>query len=113
MKPNLVKNSPCLVATLFLAVSAGLTNGADYPTTVQSFNPLGYWRLSETVTLPAPNTAANLGSLGAAGTGHILSAVTNGQPGKVGTSFRFSNPDFTGANAGYLPEPVVDVPYHP
>src|SRR5436309_6432555 len=107
MKANLAKNSPCVAATLFLALSAGLT-AADYSNTVMSFHPVGYWRLSETTPVPAANIATNVGSLGDRGNGYAVLDVTNAQPGIVGTSFRFTNPS---TNITYCGS-KVDVPYN-
>ena len=35
---------------------------ADYATTLQALNPLGYWRFNETATSPAINKVATSGS---------------------------------------------------
>ena len=57
---------------LGVAVSAAVVFGsglparaADYPTTVQSYHPVGYWRLNETTPLPV-DPATNAGTAGAA-----------------------------------------------
>src|SRR5881394_183663 len=113
MKSILLKLSSCVVSTLFLAFLAGSAVGADYPSTVLSFSPAGYWRLGETTAVPAPSIAKNAGSLAAAADGDAVLDVTNGAPGIVGTSFRFTNPngyDATTPSVGYIGS-VVDIPY--
>ncbi|MCI0624958.1 MAG: hypothetical protein L0387_25510, partial [Acidobacteria bacterium] len=54
------------IGIVMLAFCAGLAVRADYPDTVLSQGPVGYWRLNETVQPPAPRPAANTGSLGTA-----------------------------------------------
>jgi hypothetical protein len=73
-----------LLATSLLAL-ASLATRADYPSTIQSYNPAAYWRLNETATVPSADQAVNLGSLGSSLNGFY-----------VGT---FSHP-VTGALAG-------------
>jgi len=85
----------------------------DYPSTILSQKPVGYWRLEENVQ-PTVNsfTAVNLGSLGSAVNGVYADSVTRGQPGGFaggGTSAGFANPTFT---LTYLGE-VVDIPNSP
>jgi len=80
-----------------LATSLVLSARADYPSTVTSQGPAGYWRLNETAQPPVlPINATNRGSLGATGDGSILSGAIRGQPGSLtgssDTSYRFSNP---------------------
>src|SRR5437667_1436481 len=107
MKPNLVKNYVSSLAATILAFPAGQTVGADYSSTVLSFNPVAYWRLSETTPVPAANIAKNVGSLGDLGNGYVVLDVTNAEPGIVGTSFRFTNP----SDIGYCGS-KVEVPYN-
>lgn len=38
---------------------------ADYPSTVTGFGPLAYYRLNDTGSVPIPDIATNLGTLGA------------------------------------------------
>lgn len=74
------------------SILAGLTTiacctlpvaGADYPSTVLSQSPVGYWRLNETIA-PSPIPAApNLGSVGAAGDGAYLGGILRGLPGAL------------------------------
>ncbi len=98
-----------LAATLLVG-SPALILAQDYPTTILSQQPVGYWRLEET-TQPIPDnfTAANLGSLGSGESGTYTSDVVRGLPsafpGGV-TSSGFSNP---GLSVTYL-GPVVDIP---
>ena len=98
MKP---KNAPpynYLAGAALLALAASLPARADnYQTAVVAQNPVGYWRLDETVQPPAlPIHAANLGKLGTAGEGLYILDVVRGQPGALqgsaDTSCRFSNP---------------------
>ena len=57
---------------------------ADYPTTVLSQGPVGYWRLNETVQPPVlPILATNIGSAGAAGNGTYNSALRGIKPGAI------------------------------
>src|SRR5262249_2205806 len=65
---------------------------ADFPTTLGGYNPVLYWKLDEAAASPAPNTTANSCTRAPIGKGYIVGAVTNGESGVVGTSFRFSNP---------------------
>jgi hypothetical protein len=68
MKLKYTKSS-LLAATVLLGLSAALPALADYPSTVLSQGPAGYWRLNETVAPPANVVAINQGSLsGANGT---------------------------------------------
>ena len=64
-------------AAVLVALSTGRIAAADYPTTIQSFNPVAYYRLNETAAVPAANFTVNSGSLGAAGNGYIVADVTN------------------------------------
>ncbi len=88
----------------FLAFAAALPARADnYQTAVVAQNPVGYWRLDDTVAPPAPVVAADVGKLGAAADGSYLLDVTRGQPGALfgspATSCRFTN---AGWEVGYL-----------
>jgi hypothetical protein len=76
----------CAAATAAALCSAGPSARADYPSQVLAFQPLTYWRFSETG--PFSFTATNLGTLGAAANG-VYSDPTamEGQPGAlVGSS---------------------------
>jgi hypothetical protein len=99
-----------VLAGITLALAAMLqANGADYPTTVLSFNPLAYWRLDETAAAPPLNIISNSGSLGRAGDGYAVLDVTNGEPGIVGNAIRLDNSGSTITYCGSK----VDVPYNP
>src|ERR1051326_9268669 len=105
MKANLVNPPRRVAATALLALCAGWPARADYSNTVMSFNPVAYWRLSETAPVPGANSAKNFGSLGDVANGYVVLDVTNAAPGLVGTSFRFTNPfgyDATENWAGYI-----------
>jgi len=112
MKPETVRNSASfplipmktsLLKSLFKASVGGLgaaatmlpAQAADYPTTVQSFNPVGYWRLNETTPVP-PNTATNSGTLKAAANGDYQAgalhpATTSALVGSADTAANFPN----------------------
>ena len=81
---------------LLLTLAPGSVVLADYPSTVLSQGPVGYWRLNESAPPPPPQPAANLGSLGTTGNGNYLYDATPGEPGAfagvTNTSVRFLNP---------------------
>jgi hypothetical protein len=77
-----------------MALSAGLSAWADYSNTVMSFNPVGYWRMSETTPVPLPDVATNRGTLGQTATGYYLGGATH--PGGMGALV--GDPTSTGAN---------------
>lgn len=54
----------CVVPAVFMA-------RADYPTSLKALQPVGYWRLDETATVPN-NVAFNSGTLGDIGPGYYL-----------------------------------------
>ena len=90
---------PILGAIGFLA--AALPGFADYSSTMNSFNPVGYWRLNETTQPPAGDIAANSGSLGQSATGYYLSGATHPVTGAM-----------TGSDAaGFASGALVRVPY--
>lgn len=67
-------------AAIFLgSVSSAL---ADYPSEVLSLGPINYWRLNEAGPVPAPISAVNLGTLGAAGNGTYVNGI-RGIPGAL------------------------------
>lgn len=116
MKPHHINLKALLLpGAVLLTATAPLTSRADYQSTVLSFNPLAYYRLSETAPAPPANVATNYGSLGRVGTGYIVSldpraTVTNGLPGIVGSACRFVNVDGAGGQ-GY--QTAIDVPWRP
>ena len=88
-KLNTLPNRMFVSAAALLGLSALWSVGADYPTTVSSYNPVGYWRLNETTPVPAPDIAANSGSLGALAQGTYIQGVIHpvaGIPGAGGNS---------------------------
>ena len=110
--PNKRPTRILLAGATLLAGFAALTVRADYSNTVASFNPVGYWRLSETVSPPAANIVTNLGSLGTAADGYVAPGYNIAQGvvgGPVGTSFTFTNTT-AGANA-VDPGANLEVPY--
>jgi hypothetical protein len=65
----------------------------NYPTTVESINPVGYWRLSETTQPPFGGTAVNLGSLGSGADGTYIGGTPGVRGALVGsqdTAVRFN-----------------------
>jgi hypothetical protein len=65
----------------------------DYPSTIASLNPAGYWRLNETTQPPSQLTANNLGTLGPAANGTYLGGtpgVTGALAGSSDTAARFN-----------------------
>jgi hypothetical protein len=97
MKPKNLHPCNSLAGAALVALAATLPAHADnYQTTVVSQNPVGYWRLDETVAPAVPPIyAADLGSLGATGEGSYVLDVIRGQPGALfsspATSCRFNN----------------------
>jgi len=69
---NLTKTKILISGAVALAALLPLTIRADYPSTVLSQSPVGYYRLSETAPIPdVPAIATNLGSLGTARNGTV------------------------------------------
>src|SRR5437867_12743630 len=103
---------PCpLAATLLLAFSGPLTLGADYATTVLSFNPLAYWRFNETAASPALNKTTNSSSMGSVLDGYVIADAKLGQPGIVGNCVLVTNAATgSGGYAGYC-NGKIDIPF--
>jgi hypothetical protein len=91
---------------VWLATLLAFSARADYPSTVVSQGPAGYWRLNDTAQPPVlPIDATNRGSLGSAGNGSLLAGTSDGllpirgQPGALtgsaDTSYLFSNPSWS------------------
>jgi hypothetical protein len=109
MKPKNLHTCSSLAGAALLALAATLPASADnYQTAVLAQNPVGYWRLDETVAPPVALTlyATNLGKLGATGEGTYVLDVIRGQPGALfgtsatATSCRFNNPGWDVAYLG-------------
>jgi hypothetical protein len=76
-------------AALFAAATVW-TARADYPAMILSNSPVGYWRLTETNMSPPLNIISNFSTQGALVNGIAINdTVTNGQPGRIGTSVGF------------------------
>src|ERR1044071_5407809 len=103
------KQLRCATASLALLAGALSSRGADYPTTVNSFSPVGYWRFNETATSPPLNKAVNASTLGNALDGAVILDVEKGQPGIVGLAARFNN---SAVDAGYCGS-KIDIPFNP
>jgi hypothetical protein len=101
------------IAVFVLACGRFGSFAADYPTTVLSEQPVGYWRLNETTQPSAPKPAANAGSLGSAGDGQYRFGPKRGEPGALAgnsaTSVRFFNETHDVSFGGTK----VEVPYNP
>src|SRR5438552_770327 len=80
---------------------------ADYPTTVSSFSPLGYWRFNETGSSPAVQSYADSSSVGTS-TAYAVGSVTNAVAGIVGNCVRPGNPQ----NLGSYVAASVDIPWN-
>ena len=94
-----------------LAFTASLpSDAADYPTTVSTFNPVAYYRLSEAVAVNS-NIASNSGTAGAIGNGYYV-----GDPGTSGTAMHPTNGvllNGTGNTAAYFNPGYMQVPMDP
>src|ERR1035437_104465 len=72
MKPTTMTRSLTMVAAASLALLAGTTARADYPSAILSDGPVGYYRFSEKSVPTSPLPAvANIGSVSTAGNGVI------------------------------------------
>src|ERR1039458_7780353 len=70
MKPTPTRSLLAQAAAVALALMAGMTARADYPSTVLGDGPLTYLRFSETTVVPTPYPlATNLGTLGTVANG--------------------------------------------
>src|SRR5690242_9719178 len=97
---------PRVIILAALAACASFSLKADYPSTIISQGPVGYWRLNENAQPPKPLPAANIGTLGSTVNGLYLFTTTNdaiffggpkkGEPGALSgtnaTSVKFFNP---------------------
>lgn len=99
-----------LAGAMLALASAALSAYADYPATVLSQGPLGYWRLGET-TQPSqpPFIAANLGTAGANGNGEYRDVVRGIAPGALVAEPANAAAKFLGAVDGNR----VRIPYQP
>ena len=70
-----------IAGALLLAAAAALPARADYPSTVLSQSPVGYWRLNETTQPINATTTVNYGSLGVSAAGTYNNSSSGGQPG--------------------------------
>jgi hypothetical protein len=101
------KLGSCLVGAILLGALATLPARAQsFTNLIQAQSPIDYWRFNEAVTAPEVNTIANLGSLGAIGTGYVVDGALTGAPGVVGNSVQLIN---TGDGTGIC-DTRVDIP---
>ena len=63
LKFNSFSNRLAFSLVAFLATTAVSSFASDYPTTVSSLNPVGYWRLNGAAAVPRGDVATNSGSL--------------------------------------------------
>ncbi len=68
-------NRIAVSAAALLTLAAVSSVAADYPTTVSSYHPVGYWRLNGTNAVPVGDIATNSGSLGAQAQGAYIDGV--------------------------------------
>lgn len=84
MRHNLLHTQKALAGALMVLAAATLPALADYPSTVLSQGPVGYWRLNETTPPPAPPIlATNIGSVGPVGDGVYTNAIRGVPPGAI------------------------------
>lgn len=95
------------IAALAAWASAAHLQASDFPTLLQSHNPVGYWKFNESTASPALNRVVNAGSAGSAADGYVVLDVGKGETGKIGKSIRLVN---TGNTVGHCGS-KVDVPY--
>ena len=62
----------------FTALAVTRSARADYSNTVMSMNPIMYYHLNETASVPIADQAANLGSLGAVVNGFYATRLFRG-----------------------------------
>ena len=82
-------NRIAVSAAALLTLAAVSSVAADYPATVSSYHPVGYWRLNGTNAVPVGDIATNSGSLGAQAQGAYIDGVVHpvtGIPGAGGDS---------------------------
>lgn len=77
---SMIQLSLLIIAGLLATLTSAL---ADYQSTIQSQSPVGYWRLNDSVSAPAPILATNLGSLGALGNAEYRNDITLGASGAL------------------------------
>ncbi len=109
MKPTNRKINLFGTAAVLWTVASLGTARADYSSTVLSNNPVGYWRFDETTASPPLNEITNASTLGGVADGYVVDGAAKGEPGVVGNSIRFTNPQAV-TNAGFLGS-KIDVPY--
>jgi hypothetical protein len=102
------------LAALFLALITVPIAHADYSNTVMSFNPLGYWRLSQTTQPPIADVATNLGTLGTTGFGYYVGNFTRPVTGAlVGSPDTAASFDGSSGHVGvpYSPALGINAPF--
>ena len=82
-------------AVLFTAAVA-ISARADYPLTVLSHGPVGYWQFNDPASSPAQFKLTNSGTLGSVADAYAIPPLTNGVAGKVGNAIHLYNPVGTG-----------------
>jgi concanavalin A-like lectin/glucanase superfamily protein/Ig-like domain-containing protein/immunoglobulin I-set domain protein len=86
-----------LTGALLVLAAVTVPAWADYPTTVLSQGPAGYWRLNETIQ---PLPILNIGSVGAKGNGTYFDAIRGVKPGAIAGDPSGSAVGFSGIKDG-------------
>lgn len=82
MKSQILK----LTGMAALLSSAVTLVQADYASTIATYDPVAYWRLGESVTVPTADIAVNAGTLGVAATGYYQGTATHPTTGALAGS---------------------------
>ncbi len=110
MKPtHLTSIHRIAIAALFAATATGQVH-ADYQSSMLALKPIGYWRFDETNVSPPLNVITNASTLGSIANGFCVDNPVKGQPGIIGTSIQFVNPDVS-SDVGFLGN-KIDVPWN-
>ncbi|PWU14585.1 MAG: hypothetical protein C5B50_17015 [Verrucomicrobia bacterium] len=91
MKAHLFLKVAPLAGAVALTFCAPTISRADYDSTVLTYNPVGYWKLTEGASSPAPFKLANSGSLGSAADAFANATVVNGVAGKVNNCIQLTD----------------------
>src|SRR5271168_271468 len=95
-------------AMLLGALATLPARAQTFTSIIQSNAPIDYWRFNETVTAPAVNTIANLGSMGT-WDGYAADGALTGAPGIVGNAIQLINAGDVVGNC----DTRIDIPNNP